>query len=516
LLRDVALSAGLCYRWSLPKERPLTLKDTIGNGCAFLDFDRDGNLDILLVGSPCALYKGDGAGNFIDISHQYGVSDLKGAFSGCAVGDYDGDGYPDIYLTAFGGGALLHNDQGRRLTDATQRAGIAPQPWGTAAAWVELTPGSGRLDLIVANYVRFGTASGARSLCSHRTPTGETLLAACGPIEYPPLLPVLYRNQGGGRFVGENLAASGARGRTLGIAACDPDGSGKLGIALANDELPGDFLAADPTTSRLTNLADRLGIAYDREGRVHGGMGLDWGDIDNDGRMDLAVATFRHEPAALYRNRGAGTFIDDAFGAGLAAPTMPYVAFGCRFADFDNDGWLDLTFTNGHVQDNADRVDAGTRFQQPGQLFRNRGDGTFADATAGSGGDLGRPIVGRGLATGDYDNDGRIDLLIVDSEGAPLLLHNETASAGNWIGLELRGSRSNPNGYGARVTVQAAGRQWVRHCHADGSYLSSSDSRVHFGLGKATRVDSVTIRWPDGKEQTLRVPAIDRYVVVTE
>lgn len=514
--RDTTEAAGLHYRWTPPPKTPLNLKETIGNGCAFLDFDHDGNLDILLVGAPCGLFRGDGKGKFTPAEFPK----LTGAFLGCAVGDFDHDGYPDIYLTAFAGGALLHNERGH-FTEISTTAGIKPQPWGTAATWVETAPGSGKLDLFIANYVDFSPEHGARLLCDTRDAHGASILAACGPREYEPLPAAFFQNLGTGRFTDASVSSgvkAQTRGRGLGVAACDFSGSGRLGIAFANDEAPGDLLIPTANANGFTNQADALGVAYDSDTKLHAGMGLDWGDYDNDGWPDLVVTTFRHEPNSLYHSEGGKVFKDVGFAAGIGAATEPYVAFGCRFLDFDNDGWLDLAFTNGHVQDNVQKLDASTTFAQPSQLFRNQ-NGRFADVSRAGGPAFAKPILGRGLATGDFDNDGAVDLLLIDSSGAPLLLHNETTQAvrGHWLGLVLEGTKSNRDGYGATVTVTLpGGKTLVRHCHADGSYLSSSDPRVHIGLGAATTVEKVVIRWPSGTIQTLAAPGLDRYLPVRE
>src|SRR5579871_2868588 len=420
---DVAQSAGLHYRWSISGKRPLNLLQTIGNGCAFLDVDNDGNLDILLVGPKPALYKGDGKGHFADVTATYGLDKLQGNFEGCAVGDYDNDGYEDIYLTAYRGGALLHNEGGKRFKDVTTAMGLKPQPWGTCAAFADID-GDGKLDLYIGNYGRFGPSS--PQLCSV-----NRRMAACGPIVYPPEKGVLYRNLGDkfSEVTGE-WKVDQAAGKTLGVAFADYDGSGRQSLALANDEMPGNLLHNQSGT--FADVGTDSGTAYDRNGNKHGGMGIDWGDYDNDGKLDLLVATYQQEVKNLYHNDGC-LFTDRAVDLGLAWTTSPYVAFGAKFLDVDNDGWLDLIFANGHIQDNAAEVENNTTFRQPIQLFRNQEGTAFEDIHAGLIGNAGQPIVGRGLAIGDFDNDGRVDVLVVDSEGAPLLLHNETANAGHWL-----------------------------------------------------------------------------------
>ena len=525
---DVAEAAGLRYAWQIPGKRPHNILQTIGNGCAFLDYNNDGNLDVLLVGPRLALFRGDGKGHFTDVTRETGLAALSGHFLGCAVGDVDGDGYDDIYISGYQTGLLLHNEQGRGFRDVTRASGLKPVPWGTSCAFAETVPGSGRLDLYVANYVDFDPNVGPL-LCDEG---GK--MTSCGPRYYKPRTGILYRNDGRGHFtdITEVSGAAKVTGKGLGVAFADFDGSGRPGLAIANDEMPGDLLhpegkAASP---RFANIAVLSATAYDSNGNVHGGMGLDWGDYDNDGSLDLFVSTFQNEAKSLYHNEGAGQFNDQSAPTGLGPPTSPYVAFGCKFLDYDNDGWLDLVVANGHVQDNIEEIDANAAYRQPCLLFHNKGSEanegktgssppTFEDVSNSSGPDLQRKIVGRGLAVGDYDNDGKMDALVVDSEGKPLLLHNQNAkeaNGGHWLGLRLRGTKSNRDGYGAILTLKIGARTLMRQCQADGSYLSSSDRRIHFGLGSATRIDSLIVRWPSGRVDAYANLPVDRYVTLTE
>ena len=504
---DVTEAAGIRYRWEIPGKRPLNILQTIGNGCAFLDYDNDGALDVLLVGPKPALFRGNGKGRFEDVTGPGGMDSLSGHFLGCAVGDYDNDGFVDVYLSAYRGGALLRNEAGKAFRDVTRRAGIRPQPWGTSCAWGDID-GDGRLDLYVGNYVQFGPSTRPRLCRSNGIETG------CGPDAYKPERGVLYRNQGGGLFrdVTRAWGADRTAGKTLGVAFVDYDGSGRQSLAVANDGQPGDLFRN--RGGRFENAGTASGTAYDRSGNAHAGMGVDWGDYDNDGLFDLTVMTFRQEAKCVYRNDG-GAFVEMSPRLGLNS-TLPYVAFGVRWLDYDNDGWLDLMITNGHVLDNVADINQGATYRQPTQLFRNTGGSSFEEASARLDPKARRPIVGRGLATGDYDNDGRVDALAVDSEGTPLLLHNESGGDGHGLSLRLIATTSNRDGLGALVTVEAGGRKLVRHCHTDGSYLSSSDKRVHIGLGTATQADRVTVRWPSGRTDTLRMVPADQVLTLRE
>jgi hypothetical protein len=518
---DVGETAGLRYEWKITGKRPLNILQTIGNGCAFLDYDNDGNLDILLVGPTVALYKGDGKGKFTDVSAPTRIGALKGHFLGCAVGDIDNDGWRDIYISGYREGRLLRNEAGKLFKDITTSAGLKSQPWGTSAAFAETIPGSGKLDLYVCNYAVFGPNTEPQ-LCKEN---GK--LTSCGPRHYQPLKGVLYRNDGSLRFtdITKTVGGHAVAGKALGVAFADFEGNGVLGIALANDEMPGDLLkpslktTGNKKTVSYENIGEMSGTAFDRDGNMHGGMGTDWGDYDSDGRPDLFVATFRNEAKSLYRNEGEGRFMDMGVPSGVSLPAYPFVAFGVKFLDFDNDGTLDIVIANGHVQDNIAEVQGGAEYRQSSQLFRNKGGSPvlFEDVTGSVGRDLGKKIVGRGLATGDYDNDGKVDVLVVDSEGKPLLLHNEGGPAHHWLGVQLVGTKSNRDGYGATLTLKTAGGKTLyRLCRADGSYLSSSDPRVHFGLGTEEKIESLTVRWPSGRTETFDATTIDRYLTVEE
>jgi len=506
---DVAGSSGLSYRWHIAGPRPLDILQTIGNGCAFLDYDNDGNLDILLVGTDhLALFRGDGRGHFRDVSQATGLATLKGHFLGCAVGDYDNDGYEDLYISGYRTGLLLHNEGGRRFRDVTQAAGLRPQPWGTSAAFGDVD-NDGRLDIYVGNYVDFDPAKNQR-LCTVR---GHT--TGCGPYKYKRIPGVLYHNDGHGRFSDVTQAyVQHVHGATLGVAFADYDGSGRPSLYLSNDEVEGDML--QNVGKKLLSAGLKSGTAYGGPSVTHGGMGMDWGDYTNEGRLSFIVATYRNETKCIYHNEGGGLFREASDSLALTAPTRPYVAFGTKWLDYDNDGWLDLMIANGHVQDNVAAVTQGVAYREPTQLFHNDHGRVFVDLSAHAGEDLQKPVVGRGLAVGEFDNDGRVDALVVDSEGAPLLLRNESAPVGHWLLLKLIGVKSNRDGIGALVTVTAGGLTQTRLCHTDGSYLSASDVRVHVGLGKAMTAQTVSIRWPSGRKDVFHNVRADRIVVARE
>jgi enediyne biosynthesis protein E4 len=488
--REATADSGIDYRWKLPDKPVGNILDLIGNGCAFLDFDNDGNLDVLLVGQRVALYRGDGKGKFAPAP----LPPLKGHFLGCATGDFNGDGFPDVYLTAYRGGTLLRNDGGKGFTDVTPGSGLAPQPWGTAASFADLD-GDGNQDLFVGNYVKFGPET-VPQLCKQKG-----FDTACAPRQYPPERSALYAGDGKGRFRDVTQAAGFDKlsGKALGVAIADYDGSGRPSVSVANDEMPGDLMK-NRGGWKFENIAAVAGTATDLEGNVHGGMGTAWGDVDGDGRLDLFVATYQNEPKNVYRNDGDDLFTDRSPSLGLQ-DAHPMVSFGACLADFDNDGVTDLAVANGHVQDNIAKIDARTTFEQATLFYRGVPGKPFQLLNAALPKDVTRPIVGRGLARGDYDNDGRTDLLVVDSHGPPLLLRNETPAPGNWLGVTLR-DKNGKIPLGATLTLTVGDRTLVRHYHTDGSYMSASDPRVVFGLGTATRADRLTVRWPNGGETT--------------
>lgn len=344
-------------------------------------------------------------------------------------------------------------------------------------------------------------------------------MTSCGPRYYTPIRGVFYRNNGNGRFTNETdvTGANSASGRTLGVAFADFKGDGVPGLALANDEMKGDLLFSE-NGKKFKNIGQLSSVAYDRDGNVHGGMGTDWGDYDNDGKLDLLITTFFGEVKCLYKNNGDTNFSDVGIPVGLAMTTTNNVAFGTKFLDFDNDGWLDIAIANGHVQDNIHDINSTASYKQSLQIFRNRAINptSFEEVSSICDQNTLRPIVGRGLASGDFDNDGLEDLLVVDSEGKPLLLHNNRPNGAHWLGVKLIGKKSNRDGYGAMLTLTTGGKSFVRHCHSDGSYLSASDKRIHFGLGAATKIDSLKIKWPSSKVDELTNLPIDRYVTIKE
>jgi hypothetical protein len=531
LFRDVAEKAGIRFTLGHNGRSPLTILETLGGGGAFLDYDGDGWLDILLVGpNRVALYHNNRDGTFTDVTAGSGLKQ-EGIWQGVAVGDYDNDGWPDVYISGYRCCALYHNTGARGhglgdsrsqsptpytlhptplFEDVTAKAGVATNLWGTSACFLDVD-NDGYLDLYVCNYVRFYPNS-------HKFCKFNGVDSTCGPTNYDPEKGRLYHNNGNGTFTDETVkrGLADANGNALGVAAADYDGDGWIDFAVANDQRPGD-LYHNRGRGFFENVGLLSGTAYDAGGNAHAGMGIDWADYNQDGKLELIVTTYQHQPKSLYAQTGPGIFSDICYTAGIAQPTLNYVGFGVKFLDYDNDGLADVMITNGHAVDNVAKTDHTTTYPQIPQLFHNVGGGRLEEVTAKAGPDFQRPIVGRGLAVGDYDNDGRPDALLVDIEGHALLLHNETRTANHWLTLKLQGTKSSRDGQGARLFVEEAGGKRTQYvATTGGSFLAANDPRVHIGLGAARQADRIVIRWPSGRTTTLTGVAADRFVTVVE
>jgi enediyne biosynthesis protein E4 len=502
--------SGLNFTYSLPGPRPITILQSMPGGCAFLDYDRDGNLDLLCISYSIALFRGDGTGKFTDVTTSAGLQLPDGWWMGVAVGDYDNDGWDDIYLSKYEGGQLFHNESGKKFTDKTKIAGIKSQAWGSSCTFGDYN-GDGKLDLFVGNYVEFNKDT--IQLCPVKN-----IKTSCSPTVYNPLFGSLYQNSGAGKFtnVTSKVLPNNVSGKVLGSHFVDFDGSGRQSLYLANDETPADLLHNLKTGFK--NIAEPAGVGYQDDGKPFGGMGGDWADFNEDSKIDLFLGTFAMENKMLFVNESDSLFTDRSAALGIAQPAMLSVTFGAKWLDADNDGDLDLMLANGYIADNIALYEPSRTYRQKTLLFESEEGERFTERSATAGEALLRPLVGRGLATGDYDNDGRVDAFVVDSEGKPLLLHNESATATgrHWVSLKLEGNgtTSNRSGYGAMVWIEANGKKRMRHCHADGSYFSSSDPRIHVGVGAATSA-VVTVRWPSGKKESFPVPA-DKTVPLKE
>jgi hypothetical protein len=524
---DITDRAGLKFRYLSSHTAKKYLPETMGAGAALFDYDNDGRLDIFLVnGAPIEdptpkgtipqktgpeywnrLYHQRADGTFEDVTLKAGLQGV-GYGMGVAVGDYDNDGFEDLYVTAYGGNRLYHNNGDGTFRDVTEKAGVGGSGWSSSAAWVDLDNDS-FLDLVVLRYLQWDFED---IWCGeHR----EGFRAYCHPDYFKAAVPLVYHNNGNGTFteVAQKIGlAKPAKG--LGIAIADYDRDGHIDLFFANDSMVEQLYhnKGDGTFEEVGLLA---GVAADIDGHTYAGMGVDFSDYDNDGWPDIVVTNLANQRYALYHNNGDGTFNYSSPAAGISRMTMTHSGWGVRFFDFDNDGRKDLLIAQGHDLDTIEKTSPNLRYREPMLLARNTGK-EFQDVTASAGPALGEPYVWRGLATGDLDNDGRLDALVTANDGPVRVLRNETANANHWILLNLTGHKSNRDAIGAAVSITtASGAQYATVTTAS-SYLSSSDKRVHFGLGKASVVETIEIRWPSGIVQSLKDVAADRIVQIDE
>ena len=499
--------------------------DANGNGAALVDYDNDGDLDALLVngsmrdhlargGDPMvALYRNDGSGRFTDVTTASGFN-RNGWGMGVCAADVDNDGFTDVYVTAFGPDVLWRNTGTGTFTDMTRRAGLGDPRWSTSCAFNDYDH-DGFVDLYVANYVKFsGTSIPSRAATANCRFMATDVF--CGPNRLPGEADVLYRNNGDGTFTDvtarTGILDPGYYG--FGVVFADLTGDGWPDIYVANDSVPNLFFR---NTGKGTFVEDGLlaGVAVSGDGRPQAGMGVDAGDYNGDGLPDLVVTNFSHDYNTLYENGPPGVFTDRSYAAGVAVTAGPYLGWGVKLVDLDNDGRLDLFIANGHVYPDVDGRGLGTSYKQRKQVFMNDGR-RFRDATGAIGGGLLVDRSSRGAAFGDIDNDGDIDALVVNMNDRPTLLRNDTPRGNHWLTLRLIGGPSNRDGLGARVTIDAGGRKQLFEVRSDGSYLSHSDMRVHAGLGAAARAARVEIRWPSGRVESVPNVAADRFYVARE
>jgi enediyne biosynthesis protein E4 len=525
--KDATSALGINFEYIASHTSKKYLIETMGSGVALFDYDNDGRLDIFVVNGASLsdptpkgtipqkagpkdwnrLYHQKSDGTFEDVTEKAGLQGV-GYGMGVAVGDYDNDGFEDLYVTAYGGNKLYHNKGDGTFTDVTEKAGVAGSGWSTSAAWVDLD-GDGLLDLIVLRYLQWDFED---IWCGERR---EGYRAYCHPDSFHAIAPLVYHNDGKGHFTEiAEKAGLGLPGKGLGIAFADYDRDGRLDFFVANDSMP-EFLYHNKGGGKFEEVAMDSGVALNGEGHSYAGMGVDFADYNNDGLPDLVVTDLASQMYALYRNNGDGTFTYDSYPSGIGRMTMKHSGWGVRFLDYDNDGWKDLLITQGHDLDTIQLTFPDLRYKEPMLLAKNTGK-DFVDVSAEGGEVFRRAWVGRGLAIGDIDNDGRLDAVVTTNDGGIHVLHNSTQTQNHWLTLELVGHQSNRDAIGAEVkVVTAKGSQWATVTTA-GSYLSSSDKRVHFGLGSEAVSRTIDIRWPSGIRQTLRDIRGDQILQVQE
>jgi hypothetical protein len=495
------------------------LPETVGAGCAFLDYDNDGWMDIYFVNSgpsdfftpttplKNALYHNNHDGTFTDVTDKAGVAGGKFGM-GVAAADFDGDGNVDLYITNYGSNILYRNNGNGTFTDVTEKAGVAATGWSTCAVWFDFN-NDGKLDLFVSSFVFYDKSQ--NPLCTDATLQRRYY---CVPRLFKPTPSHLFRNNGNGTFtdVSRESGIADSPGKSFGAVATDVNNDGLMDLFVANDTMP-NFLFVNKGNGKFEEVGLAAGVAYGEAGRPRSGMGVDAADYDGDGWQDLFVANIDHEFFSLYHNDKELIFSDQP---GEIAPSTHLLSgWGLKFFDYDNDGDPDLFLVNGHPDDMIASRIARVSYKEPLLLFENTGKG-FKDVSATSGAVFSKLFSGRGMAVGDFDNDGDLDVLTSNNGEAPLLLRNQGGNKNNWVGLNLVATKSNPAAVGAVITWQAGGVKRTRLRTGGGSYLSSHDPREILGLGTATKIDSIEIRWPSGATDRLTNVAINKYVKVVE
>jgi enediyne biosynthesis protein E4 len=529
-LVDITQQAGIHFtHMSDPSKKYIV--ESMSGGVILIDYNRDGWPDIFFTNAPTvamaikdpknlggvrgALYRNNHDGTFTDVTEQAGLT--KPCFGmGGAVGDYNNDGWPDLYLTCLGGNILYRNNGDGTFTDVTAKAGVADGRWSTGASFGDYD-GDGYLDLMVANYVDFHLDDmpgfGSAPYCKYRG-----IDVQCGPRGLRGAGDSLFHNNGDGTFTNVAKKAgvddpSGYYG--MSVIWADFNNTGRPDIYVANDSTP-KYLYKNLGNGTFKDIGLQSGTAVSEDGSEQASMGIAVGDYDHIGRPSLYVTNFSDENDDLYHNDGDWNFSEDSYPSGLALPSLPYVKWGTAFVDLDNDGWLDLLTVDGHVYPQVDSLPSGARYREPAVLSMNQKNGTFCDASTQAGPAIMEKRVARGLAVGDLFNNGNMDAVIGDLDGSPMLLKNMGIPGRTWVSFELAGTKSNRLAIGARLTLTAAGMTQTAQIHSGGSYLSQNDLRVHFGLGTATKIDSLVVRWPSGHVDTMTNLAPDKFYSVLE
>jgi hypothetical protein len=521
---DVARSAGITFQHDNAASPEKYLIETMGSGCAWIDYNQDGLLDLYLVNSAAtelykpkqplrsALYRNNGDGSFTDVTGKAGVG-ADGLFGmGVAVGDYDNDGFPDLLVLGYGRCILYHNNGDATFSDVTARAGVGnPGRWASSAAWFDYD-NDGRLDVVVSNYVDWSPER--NFYCGDR---GPGLRSYCHPDDFHSQPPTLYHNNGDGTFtdVSKSSGVGLKGGNGLGVVTFDYDNDGWQDIFVANDHMP-NFLFHNNRDGTFSEVAYVAGVAVSSDGQFEAGMGTDAADTAGGGRMDVIVTHLDMQLARFYRNLGDQTFDDATLRSKIGYATYHMSGFGTRFMDYNNDGARDIFMANGHVLDNIQRYHADTRYAEPKLMFHNNGQGIFENVSDRLGLDFQLPRVSRGAAVGDFDNDGDLDILVNNNGQAPQLLRNDGGNANHWLEILLIGTQSNRDGVGARLKVSAGDLILYDQRKGGMSYQSAQDPRLHFGLGQHSTVDAVEILWPSGTTTKLASLESNRIIAIKE
>jgi enediyne biosynthesis protein E4 len=522
VLRDVTSQTGVSFTHTDGGSGQRYIMETVSAGLALLDYDGDGDIDVyFLNGAPLkgnvvestpknALYRNDGGFRFTDVTEQAGVGDI-GYGLGVVVGDYDSDGDPDLFLNNYGGNVLYRNNGDGTFADVTEESGLtgAEEKVGAGACFLD-ADGDGDLDLYVASYLDFDYATHIRNMWLG-------FHVYLGPDHYIPTTDRFFLNNGDSTFTDASVASgiAAAEGRGMGIVCADYDNDGDTDIFVANDSSP-NFLFENDGSGKFEEVGLVTGIAYDLYGSLHGSMGVDCGDFDNDGLLDFYQTSYQGQTAALYHNLGQGLFEDVTMTAKAGIGTLPHVTWGNGLVDFDNDGHRDIFVARGHLYDNVDEFSDVTSYKLRNLLLRNEGNGTFSDISNECGDGLSPVKSSRGAAFDDLDNDGDIDAVILNSREMPTLLRNDSENDHHWIQVELEGTKTNQDGAGAQVRVTAGDLNLIDEVHLGRSYQSHYGTRLHFGLGERDQVDRVEVRWIGGESEVFEVLEVDRLHVFKE
>jgi enediyne biosynthesis protein E4 len=521
---DVAKAAGLKFKQDSTASDQKYYLETMGTGVAWIDYDQDGLMDLFFVQSSatdayqpphplrCALYHNNGDGTFTDVTERAGVGGDGHYGQGVAVADYDNDGYPDLYVTGYGRAILYHNNGDGTFTDVTAKAGVADEGgWSTSAGWFDYDK-DGWLDLVVTNYIEWTPKTNI--WCGEHRPGYRSY---CHPGNYKGQKTKLYHNNHDGTFtdVSDASGVGKPESKGMGVVLADFNNDGWPDIAIANDSWP-NFLFINKHDGTFEDVSLYSGVAASEDGRYEAGMGIDAADVDGDGWLDIYITHLDFELSRLYHNDQNGTFTDDTYRSGIAAQVKNVSGVSMKFVDYDNDGWPDILQLNGAMLDNIQLYHSEVSYKEPMLMLRNLGKGRFEIVSNSLGPDFVRPIAGRGVATADYDNDGDMDIVTNNRGDYPSLLRNDGGNANHWLTVLLIGTKSNRDGIGASLKLTSEGVMQVEQAQNGMGYMSASDPRIHFGLGKRTKINSLEVTWPSGQVDRLTSVPIDRIIAVQE
>jgi len=521
---DIHKQAGITFVQDSTGSEQKYYLETMGTGVAWLDYDQDGLMDLYFVQSAAtdaykparplhsALYRNNGDGTFSDVTEKAGVGGEDHYGQGVAVGDYDNDGYPDLYVTGYGRAILYHNNGNGTFTDVTAKAGVADEGnWSTSAGWFDFD-NDGWLDLVVTNYLDWSPKNNL--WCGDKAPGYRSY---CNPNNYRGQKTKLYRNNHDGTFTdfSDKSGVGIPESKGMGVVLADFNGDGWPDIVIANDTWP-NFLFLNNKNGKFTDASLISGIAASEDGKYEAGMGIDAADVDGDGLLDVYITHLDLELNRLYHNNGDGTFTDITYSSGIGNKAMLLSGVAAKFIDYDNDGWPDILQANGAMVDNVNLYHSMVTYREPLLMYHNIGKGHFEKSSDSLGADFVRPVVGRGLATADFLNDGAVGFAVNCRGDSPELMRNDGGNANHWLEVLLIGTRSNRDGVGSILKLTAGDLVRVDQAKGGTSYMSASDPRIHFGLGKRTKIDSLVVTWPSGTVDKLANVPIDSIIAVKE